>query len=102
MASHFETWTPLSLDDDLKPLAGWTDFQQKRTSTSWARRRHEELGPVVDEDNRLLVGASITHTFPGRRLLQTGYYFGDNAVYLFDHDEPIDRLIEDKNIGFAS
>ncbi len=101
MASHFETWTPFSLADDFRPATGWSTFQEKRTNTSWARRRYEELGRAVTENARLLVGASLTHTFPGRRLLQTGYYFGDNAVYLFDHDQPIDQLIAEKNIGFV-
>jgi len=101
MASHFETWTPFSLTRDLKLGAGWSTLRTELTKMTWNRRRFEELGSVVNEDSRLLVGASTYHPFPGRRSLQIGYYFGDNAVHLFDHDEPLDELIEEKKIEFV-
>lgn len=99
--SHFPTWTPLSLSADLRPVAGWSEFRKRLTTPTWARRRFEELGQIIDSDARLLVGASTFHPFPGRRVLQIGYYFGDDAVYLFDHDEPLDQLIPTKNIKFV-
>jgi len=101
MASHFGTWTPYSLAADLRPVSGWEIFQRLRMRTGWARLRYNELGGAVADDARLLVGSSTLHPFPGRRPLQVGYYFGDNAVYLIDHREPIDRLIDDKDIAFV-
>jgi hypothetical protein len=101
MASRFDSWFPFSLRMDFKLGDGLATLRDELTKKSWTRQRFEELGPVVDENARLLVGASTVHPFPGRRSLQIGYYFGDNAVYLFDHDEPLDRLIETKRIGFV-
>ena len=99
--SHFRSWSPFSVADDLRPDLGWSELRRRTTSQSWARQRFDELGDVVTEESRLLVGASIFHPFPGRRVLQVGYYFGDDAVHLFDHDQPLDRLIDDKNIEFV-
>lgn len=99
--SHFNSWTRYSLAADLSPAAGWRMFHQRLTNPSWARRRFDELGACISDDARLLVGTSTFHPFPGRRLLQIGYYFGDNAIYLFDHDQPIDELIEEKSIRFV-
>ncbi len=98
---HFKTWTPFSLAADLRPARGWSEFRKRLTTPTWERQRFEELGHVVTEESRLLVGASTFHPFPGRRTLQIGYYFGDDAVYLFDHDQPLDQLIEDKNIEYV-
>jgi 4-amino-4-deoxy-L-arabinose transferase-like glycosyltransferase len=101
MSSYFTTWVPFSLADDMRPGTGWSILQKERTRTGWAKRRYEELGNVVTSDSRLLVGASAFHPFRGRRSLQIGYYFSDNAVYLVDHDQPFDQLIEEKEIGFV-
>ena len=101
MSSHFETWTPFSPATDLSLGAGWSTFQESLTRTSWIRKLYEELGHTVTEDSRLLVGASTFHPYPGRRPLQIGYYFGDNAVHLFDHDQPLDQLIKEKKIAYV-
>ncbi len=99
--SHFRTWSPFSVADDLRPDLGWSELRKRTTNQSWARQRFEELGDVVTEESRLLVGASTFHPFPGRRTLQIGYYFGDDAVYLFDHDQPLDTLIDERDIEFV-
>lgn len=101
MSSYFQMWGPLSFADDLDPGRGWSILQRERTRTKWPKKRYLELSDVVSEDSRLLVGASSIHQIPGRRVLQVGFYFGDNAVYLIDHEQPIDRLIDDKKIGFV-
>lgn len=101
VSSRFPTWAPFSLAADVRPDAGWSLFQLERTRKGWARKRWEELGPAVNENSRLLVGASAFHPFPGRRLLQIGYYFGDNSVYLVDQDRPLGDVIEANNIEFV-
>jgi hypothetical protein len=101
VSSRFPTWTRPSLAADFSPRAGWSTFHTSLKRKSWARKRFEELGHAVTENRRLLVGPSTFHPFPGRRLLQVGFYFGDKSVYLYDHDQPLDRLIEEERIGFV-
>lgn len=99
--SPITKWAPFSLVTDLRPDLGYSELRARLTNSSWARRRFDELGQAVAEDSRLLVGASVFHPFPGRRTPQIGFYFGDDAVYLFDHDQPVNRLIDDFGIRFA-
>jgi hypothetical protein len=99
--SHLTTWTPFAVAADLRPDLGWPELRARLTTSSWERQRFEEIGHALSDDSRLLVGASVFHPFPGRRTLQIGFYFGDDAVYLFDHDQPVDRLIDTLDIDFA-
>ncbi len=70
-------------------------------ATHW-RRVYDALGDRVDRDHRLLVTPSTVFYAAGRRALQTGVYFGDNAIYRLDHfDEPLAALIRDRKVGFV-
>jgi hypothetical protein len=101
MSSYYQQWSPLSFATDFDPATGWSVLSNQRTRTDWPRQRFEELGWAVTEDARLLVGASSLHQIPGRRVLQVGYYFGDNADFLIDHTQPVDQLIDERRIGFV-
>ncbi|MCU0305524.1 MAG: hypothetical protein MUC56_15830 [Thermoanaerobaculales bacterium] len=101
MASRFETWTGFRPALDLGLADGWSTLCGELTRRSWYRERYDELGGVVSSNARLLFGASTFHPFPGRRTLQIPFYFGDDAVHLFDHDEPLAELIERKRIAFV-
>ena len=44
---------------------------------------------------------SAMYPYPGRRVLQLGYYFGDNAIYAIDHTKPLDELLTKYRVEFV-
>ena len=69
--------------------------------SGWSRNAYNELKNIVKEDARLLVAPSIMMPPLGRRHLQTGIYLGDNALYMIDHTEPLDVLIDQHRIRYV-
>ena len=67
----------------------------------WSRNVHNEVKDIVNEDARLLVAPSLMMPSLGRRHLQTGIYLGDNALYMIDHTEPLDVLIDRYRIRYV-
>lgn len=65
---------------------------------TWARRVYQKLRNRVGPHSRLLVASSLMYPYPGRRELQLGYYFGDNAVFIIDHDEPLETIIRNYSV----
>ena len=93
-------WTPATAAVSLDPAQGFKKLHSVAYKQKWARALWEELKDRVHEDSRLLVTSSIMFPFAGRRVLQVRYYFGDNASYLIDHDEPLEQLIKKLKIKY--
>ena len=94
-------WVPFSIALPLNPIPGLQRAHQEIYSKSWDRMLYEQLADRVDENHRLLVTSSLFQPYPGRRVFQTEVYFGDNAVYLVDHSEPLDEVISKYNIKYV-
>lgn len=92
---------PAVLPVDFNPWRGVQAMHRWVTSPQWSRALHSVLGERVSEDARLLVASSLMYPYPGRRVLQLGYYFGDNAIYAIDHTEPLDELLTKYQIKFV-
>jgi hypothetical protein len=99
--ASLENWLPISIALPPNPMAGYQEVKSKIYRTGWARDIYDKLTGKVSESSRLLVTSSIFQPYPGRRVFQVGYYFGDNAVYLFDHTEPLDELITKYKIKYV-
>jgi hypothetical protein len=98
---HFaDSWVSALQPLRASPAAGYRRLTRHFRS-SWARRIYERLEGKVDKESRLLVASSILFPFPARHILQVGYYFGDNAVYLIDHTKPLDELISRYSIKYV-
>jgi hypothetical protein len=93
--------SPTALPVDFNPWRGVQAMHRWVTAPQWPRDLHNVLGKHVSEDARLLVASSITYPYPGRRVLQLGYYFGDNAIYAIDHTEPLDELLTKYRVKFV-
>ena len=94
-------WYATALPMGFNPSRGVGAVRRWVTTTQWPRILHDELGKRVNEDARLLVASSIMYPHPGRRVLQLGYYFGDNAIYSIDHTEPFDELLTKYRVKFV-
>jgi hypothetical protein len=94
-------WYAAALPVDFNPSRGVRTMHRWVTATEWPRLLHDRLGKRVSEDARLLVASSIMYPYPGRRVLQLGYYFGDNAIYAIDHTEPLDELLTKYRVKFV-
>jgi 4-amino-4-deoxy-L-arabinose transferase-like glycosyltransferase len=92
---------PMAVPLDLDLICGnFSRFVSVSYKKNWERSRYEELKDKVSENARLLVTSSIIYPYQGRRPLQVGYYFGDNAIYAIDHNEPLDELISKYKIKY--
>jgi hypothetical protein len=96
-----ERLEPTALPVDFNPWSGVQAMHRWVTATKWPRALHNVLGKRVSEDARMLVFSSIMYPYPGRRVLQLGYYFGDNAIYAIDHTEPLDELLIKYRVKFV-
>jgi hypothetical protein len=94
-------WAPAPLSRDVKVAAGVRQLWQEIEAKSWARSIYEQLGDNVRKDAKLLVAPSIIYAWPGRRALQVEYYFGDNAIYMVDHTEPLAELVVERQIKYV-
>lgn len=94
------TWASVLPDAEQPSGVGAALAELRETSyrQSWARQVYELMAGQVGPDSRLLVASSLMYPHPARRELQVGYYFGDDAVYLFDHDAPLAQLVEDLDV----
>ncbi|MEM6795977.1 MAG: hypothetical protein AAF725_18525 [Acidobacteriota bacterium] len=92
-------WQPLEWKVDARRVVQVTRnmLLTRRAPRIW----HDLLKDRVDEDSRLLVASSLMQPFAGRRVLQVDFYFGDDAVLMIDHDEPLDALIAEKKIRYV-
>ena len=93
-------WAPAAIRVHLDLPQGYKSLRSRTYTQTWARARWEELKDRVSEDSRLLVTSSIMYPWRGCRVFQVGYYFGDDASYLLDHDEPLDDLVRNLNIEY--
>ena len=99
--SFMKSWASLSPALAADPAAGYRQLLRRSFEKSWARALYDQMRGRVGDDSRLLVTSSILSSLPGRRVLQTRYYFGDNAIYIVDHKEPLDDLISKYNIKYV-
>jgi len=95
------TWASARIPFPFKVGPWYSYFMNKNYSMSWSRAIYEQLKAKVNSDARVLITSSIMYPFAGRRTLQMGYYFGDNAIYLIDHTEPLDELISKYRIKYV-
>ncbi|MEO1087001.1 MAG: hypothetical protein AAFY88_22425, partial [Acidobacteriota bacterium] len=94
-------WTHRGVPPDWSPGAAWAELREMAYRTSWARQIHDAVGDKVSAERRLLVTSSLMYPHPARRELQVGYYFGDDAVYLFDHAEPLRHVAKTQGIRYV-
>ncbi len=80
---------------------GYRVLRDRNYSQADARRIYDLLKGGVRSDARLLVTPSLHLPYPGRRIFQVEYYFGDDAVYGIDHAEPLAELISGQQIGYV-
>lgn len=94
-------WGHARLLSKASMVTSWELFLRRNyTKKIWGAVYHDykdRIGP----ESKLLIAPSIVYPFPGRRALQSEIYFGDNAVYLFDHDEPFEELIAKQKIKYV-
>jgi len=93
-----QSWAVPTLETDV--VTGVKTIRHFIVTKTAPRFWYDLLGDRVNENARLLVTSSIMHPYPGRRALQMDYYFGDNAIYMIDHNEPLEELIEKYKIRF--
>ncbi len=86
---------------DFNISRGLKRFASLNYRKTWARLRYEELKDKVNENARVLITSSYILSERGRRIFQLEYYFGDNAIYIIDHDEPLDDLIAQYKIKYV-
>lgn len=96
---YANTWASPKLPGPSTIKFGWRGFRANYQEDS-ARTIYDVLKDQVSPDAKVLVTPSIAYPYPGRRVLQTEAYFGDNAIYLIDHDEPLHELVEKYRIRF--
>ncbi len=96
--SKWDIAAPLA-DLDLRRAARM--FSVHNFSRSWAKKIYSLLESDVNGDARVLVVSSLATPWPGRRLLQAGFYFGDDAVYVVDHDEPLGEVVRKQRIKYV-
>ncbi|MEE8429273.1 MAG: hypothetical protein V3S33_07215 [Gammaproteobacteria bacterium] len=96
-----QEWGHARLLSKASLVTSWELFLRRNfTKKIWGAIYHDyrdRIGP----ESKLLIAPSIVYPFPGRRALQSEIYFGDNAVYLFDHDEPFVALINKQKIKYV-
>ncbi len=97
--NYANTWASPKLPGPSTIKFGWRGFRANYQEDS-ARTIYDVLKDQVSPDAKVLVTPSIAYPYPGRRVLQTEAYFGDNAIYLIDHDEPLHELVEKYRIRF--
>lgn len=81
--------------------AGVHHFWRQSYSPSWTRSRYDQLEHLVNSKARLLVASSLMYPYPGRRSFQAHYYFGDEAVYLIDHQDPLEKTLRNCDIRWV-
>lgn len=94
-------WATAGIPVKLDLYEATTEFWARTYEPSWARVLYDHLEGKVDEEARLLVTASLMYPYPGRRTLQVDYYFGDNAIFAIDHQEPLEELISKYRIRYV-
>lgn len=85
---------------DLDLPGGYKRFKNRNYKKKWERQIFEKLKDRVNENARLLITSSIIYPTPGRRVFQLGFYFGDNAIYIIDHSEPLEDLISKYKVKY--
>ncbi len=98
--TSLDAWIPL-LGPEAGLATGARLFKSFVYNTVPPRQLFDALADRVNSEAKVLITPSILLPYPGRRVFQLGYYFGDNAVYVIDHEEPIHELIARKNIRFV-
>jgi 4-amino-4-deoxy-L-arabinose transferase-like glycosyltransferase len=96
-----KSWASVSVALKASPISGYKRLSAGSFSKSRARLVYDELEGKVQETSRILVIGSRFFPLPGRRPLQIDYYFGDNAIDLIDHTEPLDGLISKYQIKYV-
>ncbi|MEE9596003.1 MAG: hypothetical protein V3V96_04420 [Acidiferrobacterales bacterium] len=96
---YANTWVSPRLPTPTTIRGAWRRFRVKYQEHP-ARTIYDALKDQVSPDARVLVTPSIVYPYAGRRVLQTEAYFGDNAIYVIDHDEPLNELVEKYRIRF--
>jgi len=93
-------WTYPAKFLDLNLPGGYEIFLQQNYRKKWYRQIYEQLHNQVNENARLLITSTIHFPYPARRMLQLGFYFGDNAIYVIDHTEPLKDIISKYKIKY--
>ena len=101
LRGYEETWTHPGVGHPPSVAASHRYFVKRNYRPSWPRTFFDLLKHRIDETARLLITSSLMYPYSGRRVLQAGFYFGDNAIYMIDHSEPLDHLIARKNIKYV-
>ncbi len=100
VARHLPMLAP-NIASDWRLRAGIQNLNTFCCKPAWPQSVHDELKDLVNDDARLLVTSSVMLSQSGRRQLQVGFYFGDNAIYKIDHTEPLDALIDRYRIRYV-
>lgn len=95
------SWLSPDLASTWNVKAGIATFKTYCYTRGWPKRVYLRMEDLVKEDARLLMASSIMTPFAGRRELQVGFYFGDNALYMIDHTESLDELIDRYQIRYV-
>lgn len=98
--SFTTTWASPALSFELDLVESYRQFVASQYTPSPERTIYEALKGKIHTGAKLLITSSITYPYPGRRVLQVGYYFGDNAIYMIDHIEPLDEVITKYHIKY--
>ncbi|MEM6795592.1 MAG: hypothetical protein AAF725_16555, partial [Acidobacteriota bacterium] len=101
LPAYSSTWAGLDAPLEWRWREAKEEIAEAVYAETWARSIYRALGPGVGPDSRLLITSTLRYPFPGRRTLQTHYYFGDDAVHALDHPEPLERVLEQKKIRYV-
>ena len=99
-AGFYQSWHPVRFSD-LTFRDSIRAFQSTTYFKLWPRQVYDELEGKVSGEAKLLVTSALLHPMPGRRVFQSEVYFGDDAVYVIDHREPLDELISKHKIRYV-
>ena len=81
--------------------ANWRAFRGEVYTATWPRRLYDLLRDRVSSDAKLLVTPAIAYSYPGRRVFQLKSYFGDDVVYVVDHEIPLADVVEQEKIRYV-
>jgi hypothetical protein len=100
-AQDTKRWYAGPIPTDFSPQSGLRGLLEWSAQINLPRQIYNDLGIHVNGQARLLLASSLMTPYPGRRVFQLEYYFGDDAIYAIDHTEPLHELIDSYQIKFV-
>ena len=73
--------------------SGLQSLKDRSYTPTFYRQVYDAVHASGAVDGQVLIAASVSSPYPGRRGFDLPFYFGDRAVFLIDEHEPVEQLI---------